>query len=315
MTTHVIVNPAAGNGSTWRRWGRLESQVRAALGPCEIEITGCPGDATTRVRAALRAGAGRIVVVGGDGTVHEAVNGFFREGRAINPAATLGVLPTGTGSDLARSIGLPGDDAGRIAVLARGVTKRIDLGRVRFLGGDNREQTRLFINVSSLGLSARVTAKVAAATTLKRFGGPFAYGILALGALIGHRNIDLRLRYDDGEAEELRCALVAACNGRYCGGGLMMAPDADPGDGRFDVVRFGDIGFCDGVMWIRRLYKGEHLAHPHIELRRCGRLVAEAVDPSATVALEADGEPLGRLPAEIDIMPGALQMIVGDGGG
>ncbi len=315
MTTYVIVNPAAGNGRTWRRWDRLEGEVRAALGPCEVELTGYPGDATARTRAALRAGAGRIIVVGGDGTVNEAVNGFFREGAAVNPAATLGVLPTGTGSDLARSLGLPGDDAGRIAVLARGVTGRIDLGRVRFRGGDDREQTRLFINVSSLGLSARVTAKVAAAKTLKRLGGPFAYGVLALGALMSHRNIDLRLRYDDGEAEELRCALVAACNGRYCGGGLMMAPDADPGDGRFDVVRFGDIGFWDGVMWIRRLYKGEHLAHPHIEMRRCSRLQAEAVDPSVAVALEADGEPLGRLPAEIDIVPGALQVIVGEGSG
>lgn len=315
MTTHVIVNPAAGDGRTWRRWDRLEGAVRAALGPCEVAFTGFPGDATARVRAALGAGAGRIVVVGGDGTVHEAVNGFFREGSAVNAAATLGILPTGTGSDLARSLGLPGDDAGRIAVLGRGLTRRIDLGRVRFLGGDEREKTRLFINVSSLGLSARVAAKVAAAKTLKRLGGPFAYGVLGLGALMSHRNIDLRLRYDGGEAEVSRCALVAVCQGRYCGGGLMMAPDADQGDGRFDVVRFGDVGFLDGVMWIGRLYKGEHLAHPHIELRRCARLEAEAVDPSVAVALEADGEPLGRLPAEIDILPGALQVIVGDGGG
>ncbi|MFQ5533954.1 MAG: diacylglycerol/lipid kinase family protein [Sphingomonadales bacterium] len=312
MTIHVIVNPASRNGGTLRRWHKLAPKIEATLGRFKTEFTERPGHATELARQALKAGAGRIIVVGGDGTLHEVVNGFFEHGAPINPHAVLGLLPIGTGADFARSLGLPKHPEAQIGVLHQARTRRIDVGLVRCRDEDGEPYQRYFANLSSFGLSARVAGAVNSAKLPKRLGGPFAYALPALQALVSHHNSRLRLTFDGGRMQELTSAFVVAANGRYCGGGLKLAPESELADGQLDVIVVGDIGVLDGVAYIGRVYKGTHLRHPKIDQYRTTRLVAEALDPAIPVAIEADGEAFGALPAEIEILPRALKVIVAE---
>ena len=313
MTTHFIVNPASANGRTGRRWAALAAKLEAALGPFEAHLTQHPGHATDLARRALGAGAGRIVVVGGDGTVSEVVNGLLAAGAEVNPSVPLGLVAMGTGCDFARTAMLPRDLEGQISALRKMRIRRLDAGVVGYAGEGGVRGQRYFANVASFGLSARVAQEVNGARMPKRLGGPFAYALPALRALASHRNSLLRLSFDGNDFEELRGAFVVAAIGRYCGGGLMLAPHADAADGLLDVITVGDVGLWDGVTYIGRVYRGTHLSHPEISERRVRRLKAVAADPAVPVALEADGEFLGVLPAEIEIIPGALDVIVGDG--
>lgn len=314
MTTCVIVNPASRNGRTGKRWEKLSGRLRDALGGFETRITTAPGHATEHARGALKAGAGRIISVGGDGTLSEIVNGFFEHGEPVNPKAVLGVMPAGTGSDFARSLDLPRNQAGCIAALKRARTRAIDIGVLEYQGLDGDRRRRYFANVTSFGLTGQVARAVQDARWPKRLGGPFAYAAPAIKALANHNNTALRLRFDGGEKWELTSAFIVAANGRYCGGGLKIAPDARLANGALDVVIAGDISGWDGLAWIGRLYRGTHMAHPRISFRRATGFTVEAIDPEAVVAVEADGEPLGKLPAKVGIMRRAIEVIVGGGG-
>jgi YegS/Rv2252/BmrU family lipid kinase len=303
--TVVVVNPNSQGGNVGRRWAHLADQIRREV-PFEEVMTKGPGDATALTRDALRAGATRVVALGGDGTINEVVNGFFEDGKAIAPDAALGYLPQGTGGDFRKTVGVPKDFAEAVACLARDHRRRIDVGRLDLTTHAGGKAIRMFANIASFGMSGQVDHAVN--DSKKRFGS-LSFFWATTKTTFRYKNQRVRLRFDDDkDAVDLTINTVAVANGRYFGGGMMIAPDAQVDDGLFDVVAMGDLGLRELVMNSRRVYKGTHLSLDKVSVRRAKVVHAE---PAAgdTVELDVDGETPGVLPARFTILPRALDVV------
>lgn len=303
LRTLVIVNPRSRNGATGRRWAGLEAQIRSALGPVESEVTRGPRDAERLAREAVRSGVERLLVAGGDGTLGEVVSGLL--GAGLGGYAELGMLPLGTGSDYARSLGVPRELEAALECIAAGQTRRVDAGRVRFRGQRGEERVACFANVASFGISGLVDQIVNRSS--KFLGGRVSFLLAALRAILRFRSERIALRVDGELVEDAPLVLATAANGRWFGAGMHVAPRASLDDGLFDVVVVKDLSKPALLMKLPRLYAGTHLEDPAVRLVR-GRIV-EADAAPGRVPLELDGEPLGTLPARFEVLPGALRVI------
>ena len=314
----VIVNPNSQGGALGRRWHELADSIRRAL-PFEDVHTRAPGDATRLAREALRGGAEVVAAVGGDGTINEVANGFFDDGgEPVAPAAAMAVLPFGTGGDFVRTVRIPKDFAKAVAVLARGRTRRIDVGRidhVRHERDGGGRAVRMFVNIGSFGLSG-VTDRYANQSK-KRFGGKLSFFAATTRAMLAYDNQRVRITFDDkpADAVDLTISTVAVANGRYFGGGMHIAPDAEVDDGYFDVVAMGDMGLKDFLLHGRRVYAGTHLTMPKVSHRRARVVKAEPASTGQVVELDVDGETPGVLPATFRVVPRALNLIVPEANG
>lgn len=299
--TLVIVNPASAAGRTERTLPRLEAQLRAAIGDYDCVWTKGPRDAERLAREAVRAGVERVVVAGGDGTAAEVVSGLL--GAALGAYAEVAFLPLGTGADFHRTLEIPRDPGAAIARLASGKGRRIDVGKVRYVGADGAERTSHFLNVASAGLSGVVTRHVRGS---KALGARLAFLFGTLAGLVRFQPPSVRLRADGVEVFRGEIALAAAANGRYFGGGMHVAPTARPDDGLLDLVVIPALGKRVLVASLPRLYQGTHLSVPGVVLHRARRI---ELDPLGEPALgEIDGEPVARLPMTVEVVPGALQV-------
>jgi len=304
--TTVIVNPKSQGGRLGKRWSELADTIGRAF-PFDEALTRAPGDATRLTREALRAGAERVVAIGGDGTVNEVVNGFFDEGGApIAPEASFALLPFGTGGDFRRTFGLPTEPAAAARVIAEHRRRRIDVGRLSFTSTSGERVQRMFANIASFGVSGVVDRLVNESG--KRFGR-LSFMLATARATWSYRNQRVQLTFDGADRVESTINTVAVANGRYFGGGMLVAPDAEVDDGQFDVIAMGDFGFADLVKSGRRLYQGTHIAMDKVTARRARVVEAEGVEPGAVIELDVDGESPGRLPARFELLPGALWMV------
>jgi YegS/Rv2252/BmrU family lipid kinase len=311
--TVVVVNPKSQNGALGRRWPELSRVLHREMGAFESMMTQGPGDATRLAREALSGGADVVVAVGGDGTIHEVVNGFFdAEERPVRPGAALGIIPFGTGGDFRKTVKLPKEleDAGRL--IARGRRKTIDVGSLRYRAGGVRgaESRRLFINIASFGIGGLVDQIVNGSS--KALGGRVAFLMGTARAALRYRNQRVRLVFDGDEEQFLEVTInnVAVANGQYFGGGMHIAPRAELDDGQFDVVTLGDLSPMDFLRDGHRVYRGAHLDMDKISWRRARRVDARPIDASENVLLDVDGEALGALPASFTVLPRAIDLIV-----
>jgi YegS/Rv2252/BmrU family lipid kinase len=307
MKPVVILNPAAGAGRAGRAFEDARRTLEAGLGPVEVRATERPGHAADLARAALASGAGRILVAGGDGTLHEVVNGWFRDGLPVNPAAALGLLPCGTGSDFARTLGLPRDPTAAAAAIARAAPRPLDAGRFRSRGPGGAPRDGWFVNNLGFGIGG-VVAAIANASP-KWLGGFASFFLATVRAFQVWRDRAVRLDLD-GVPRQARITLCSVCNGRTAGGGMVLGPDASPFDGRLDLALMEGLRLHDFLGRFRYLYGGLPLQDPRISRLRVSTLRAEATDGAGPVPITADGEDGGYLPVEITVMPGALRMLV-----
>jgi diacylglycerol kinase (ATP) len=308
MRTHFIVNPASRNARTYRVWQEIRPLIEDAIGKIAISVTQEQGDGEACARAAILAGAQRIIVVGGDGTISEVVNGFFESGEAINPAAMLGVLPMGTGSDLARSLDFGGTIEDQIAVIKGDYAKPVDVGHVRYRDNATANKNRYFINIASMGLTGEVVGAVNRGQAAKSLLGSNSYALAAMKVLLLHKNIPMRVVADGTEVARGKIAAVAVMNGRFCGGGMQLSPMAKLDDGRLEAIIIGDVSVLDLMLNIKGLYAGTYLPHPKIQHVTCDELQVSPLE-EAKVSLEADGEALGRLPAVVTVLPKAIKTL------
>jgi YegS/Rv2252/BmrU family lipid kinase len=307
--TLLVVNPQSQNGALGRKWPELGRLIRRELGSFEESFTRQAGDATTLTRAALRDGVEMVVAIGGDGTINEVVNGFFEDGEPVSPDAALGILPYGTGGDFRKTALIPKDMARASAILARFKTRRIDVGRLDYSERSGTTTTRMFVNIASFGISGEVDEEVNAAS--KWMGGRLTFMLAT--AKVGLRYEPKRVRLvfdgDDARAVDTTINTLVVANGRYFGGGMFIAPNAELDDGLFDVVSIGDMSFAESIRHGRRLYKGTHLGLEKVHERRARRVHAESIDGSE-VLLDVDGEAPGMLPATFTIVPQSLKLVV-----
>ncbi len=314
MRTFVVINPASGGGRTGRAARAIAEAIARRSGETAVALTGKPGDATDLARRAIEGGFESIVAVGGDGTANEVVNGFFRDGRAINPEASLSLVTSGTGGDFRRTLGLEAGVERAIERLTAATPKRVDVGRVRFVDPQGRPAERLFLNIASFGLSGEVMERVNRARITKRLGSRVAFGWNSVRAILALRAPAVRLKaFDASDAgvidEEIAVAQAAICNGRYFGGGMMIAPDALPDDGLFDVVVIAGVTRREMIARLDELYKGAHVKDPKVRVFRAARVIAApAAGGGRPIRMEIDGEGGAILPATFEIAPKALKI-------
>jgi diacylglycerol kinase (ATP) len=306
----VVMNPASAGGRTLRRWPATLRALRTAGIEFEVYRTTEPGDATHAVRAALTSGCRTVVVVGGDGTLNEVVNGFFAEaGTPIGGDAVLGLLPSGTGGDFRRAVGIPRDLDAAAQLIALRSVRHIDAGRIEFAGG----QRRFFVNIADCGMGGEVVARV---NRSRYKAGGVRGSAMFLGAslatLLGY--VARRARIElDGTILERTVRSVVMANGLYFGGGMRVAPGAVLDDGQFDVVIIGDTGRTRALTGIPSLYRGRHLNRAEVEVYRA-RVVRVTCD-GEPMLFDVEGEQVGTTPATLTCLPEAITLCAANSGG
>jgi YegS/Rv2252/BmrU family lipid kinase len=242
------------------------------------------------------------VVVGGDGTVHEAVNGLLASGRAAD--VELAVLPRGTGKDFVRSLRIPRDVGGAIDVAREGRARTIDAGRARFRAWDGTEGEAYFANFAGAGISGAIARR--ANVSSKALGGRVSFFWATTAVFLGWKSASVTADVD-GERRSGQMFEVLAMNGDYAAGGMWVTPQAEPDDARLDVLLIGDVTKTDFLRTFPKIYRGRHLSHPKIDLLH-GATVS--VDADVPLPIVLDGEQPGTTPARFEIVPGALRVRV-----
>jgi diacylglycerol kinase (ATP) len=315
---HIVVNPQAGRGAVGRAWPAVRGVLDAGGAEYDVTITEQPGHGVAAARRAVEEGCTFVVAVGGDGTVHEVVNGLMGDEGPRNPATVLGVVAAGSGCDFVKTFGLPQDPTDAAGhLLGDTLWGKIDVGRIRCAGRDGTPHTRWFANIAEAGIGAEV---VDAASRMPKWLGGRVYKLAALKAIAGFKpkTAPIRIhgretRGKHGEDETLadverdqRFSMLVVANGQFFGGGMRVAPRAAPGDGLFDVqLSHGPRG--EAVKAMQKMFRGEHIPSPFIEEFLGSRVEVAGDDP---ILIEADGEVVGTTPAVFDIVPGAIPMKV-----
>lgn len=290
--TFVILNPNSGKG----RGGRLEPQIRQAFARqgAEFGLTQGPGDEERLAQHAIEDGFDRIVAVGGDGTTSNVGHTIVASGRP----ASLGLVPGGTGCDLARSLDIPQNDIERCAeIVGAGKTKAIDVGRV---------ENRHFLNVAGFGFDIAVLER---SFRVKWLRGELLYLYCALLEMKAYPGFALKSTLDGEPGPQGTHMMVIVANAKKFGGGFVIAPQASLDDGRLDVVSFGDLGFFARLKAMGALMKGQHGGLPGIAAGRAARAVFEFDTPPS---FETDGEwrQAKDRSLVIETLPRALSVLV-----
>jgi YegS/Rv2252/BmrU family lipid kinase len=299
-----LVNPASANGSTGRRWPELAHQAAEAGVSGETLLSSRPGEIADLAEQAARGGAATVVVVGGDGTVNETVNGLMRVAGEGGRLPVLGVLPRGTGTDFARTFGIPSDVTAAMATVRDGKVGEIDVGRVEFRGWDGSQAVAYFANVASAGMSGAVAQRANASS--KALGGKMSFLAATLAVFARWKPSEVEVDVDGEPRAGLMYDVIVA-NCRFLAGGMKMTPEATPDDGLFDVLLIGNITRRDLALTLPKVYRGTHLPHPKAELLRGRSVVVRSATP---LPIELDGEQPGTTPVRFEVVPAALRLRV-----
>lgn len=299
----LIVNPVSAGGSTGRKWPAIEARLRTSLPSFTVLRTEFREHATQLTREALRSGHDCIVSVGGDGTHHEVLNGFYDGNMPLAPSARLAIIPNGTGSDLARTLGIGSTDEAITSLVAQQVRK-VDVGRASFTRFDGTPGLRYFLNVADFGIGGAVVERVNRSGHYK--GGKLAYFVAIVQTLLSYRSPQLRLQIDGEEFDE-RMLNVIMAKGKYYGGGIHVARDAELDNGRFEVLIINSISALTAFRYLHTFYDGSFVEIERLVRRRqATRIVASS---SERVLIDLDGEAPGQLPLVVELLPSALNLV------
>ncbi len=292
MKACCILNPHAGTA------GDAEA-VRNGLrhlGDVTFYLTQHAGEAQRLAREAVASGCDLVVAAGGDGTINEVVNGLAGD----FGQARLGIIPLGTGNDFVRSINVPTDLDAALEVLSAGQTQAIDVVRV------TSDEQRYFINVSAGGFSGLVDEKLTA--EMKRAWGPLAYLRSAAMALPDLTDYHTYLTFDEEEQHEVDTYNIVVANARFVAGGIPIAPQADLRDGLVDVMIVPAASLSQIALLVPKILLGQHLDDERILFRRARKL---RIDSQPKMWFNADGELVGNEPSTFEVIPGAVNVVVG----
>ncbi|KAL0671939.1 hypothetical protein Bca4012_034643 [Brassica carinata] len=274
-----VVNPQGANGRTAKEWKKLLPYLRSRLGEdCNIceSLTSGPSHAIDITREGW--------AVGGDGTLHEVVNGFFWEGEPVGNLNSEGSHSAALADSVRKN-----DPCEAVERIAKGIRSRVDVGVI----GQEGRDSHYFINVADVHLSAKAGFY---ASKYKKFGN-LCYVIGALQAFMGHHNRDMRIKVNGGEWE-VYPQVTALCvgNAKYFSGGMKITPNADPGNGNLEVVVLQDFKWYDFILKLHKLYNGTHLSVNNVSSRSVQSIEVEEISESGSIYVQSDGEHLGFLP-------------------
>ncbi len=299
LKTRVIVNPESNRGRTRKRWGEIREGLRHFVREFKYDFTEKPLHATDLARQAIKDGTELVIGVGGDGTMNEIANGFYEDRRMINPEATLGLVPSGTGCDLIKSLSIPAGLKGALQVITDAPSVRMDVGRVRYRTNEGLEDDRFFLNIADFGLGGEVVREVTERRLQRKAS---SYVRCLVTTMARYKNKRVRIRVDGERLPDGEYLIGAIANGRIFGKGMKVAPDARLDDGLFDAVLIRGFRFLEFCRHGWKLMNGSHITHPKVSVVR-GRRIEAWADDGEDVLLELDGDQLGRLPATFEIVP------------
>lgn len=302
----VIVNPNAGRRKGEKDWLEIAALLNAEGIRFTNVFTEHPNHAVKLARKYVEAGFRKIIVVGGDGTLNEVVNGVFTQNKYPTKDIILAMIPVGTGNDWGRSFNIPSGYKEAIQLIGRMHTRIQDVGKVHYMNNELPKH-RHFINMAGLGFDAMVAKRT---NKVKQEGksGPFSYLISLFTSLISYNDSKVNVTVDD---EELNANVftmsVAIC--KFNGGGMMQAPNAIPDDGLFDVTVITRVSRFLVIRSVKKLYDGSYLKMPQVKTFRGEKVQIESNPP---MFLETDGESLGHTPMSFEVIPLSIQVVVGD---
>jgi diacylglycerol kinase (ATP) len=297
----LIANERAGRGGVGRALPEVCKHLDARGLEYEIKRTEGAGHATQLARTSLQDGVTFLVAVGGDGTVHEVVNGMIEHDRPVRSDAVLGVVAAGTGSDFIRTFGLPNLPGHAVVHLDGPEAFPIDIGKVTYEHAGERT-VRYFPNIAEAGLGA---AALARAHRLPRLLGRMSYLFAFWLTVRKFKAAKVKVDLVDKEYEGWMNNLVVA-NGQFFGGGMKIAPKAVPTDGLLDI-QVEHARKREAIALIPKVYKGQHLPHPDILEAKRARVSITADPP---LPIEADGEVLGQTPATFEVLRDVIRLKV-----
>lgn len=300
----VVVNPVAAGGRAGRLWDRLEPGLRSAFPSLLVRHTSAPGDAE---QFALQWGrehpAGTLLAVGGDGTVHETVNGWWQAGGA----GRFGIIPAGSGNDFARNAGLPLDPDQAARRLHSATVRPSDLGRLTFRDSAGNTRSRVFLNSLSLGVSVRANRLAHRIPAVRP--GRLRYGLGALAALLSPEHTRYLLRDESGLLFDGTALNLTVANGASFGGGMPISPASSPRDGTLELVVLRPMHAPRAALALSRLQRGTHLGMPEARVTQLRGALSIALD-QATWRAECDGQELeGTGALTLDVLPGSLALL------
>ncbi len=301
----LIANPKAGAGRAGRNLGALQTALSNAGATFDVQTTSSRGEATTLVRKALADGVRGVGVVGGDGTLNEAINGFFDErGAALPTSAWFAPFPAGTGGDFCRSLRIPTKIEAMVAHITRANARPIDLGWAEYTLENGEKEGRAFLNIASFGLSAVVDRAIERLP--KQIGGRATYFVGALLGMTRYKPAPIAVSVDGEIERETEALTFAIANAEFFGGGMHIAPGALIDDGLLDIVGLEHVSKLRSIAMSSAIYSGRILSEPGITHRRARRFAARTLDPAVRIHVEMDGEAPGQLPATFEVRPRAL---------
>jgi YegS/Rv2252/BmrU family lipid kinase len=306
QTAHAIVNPASGHGRSAKTWPPLKRQLEGLGLRIEEHRTRGPGDATVIARQLLQRGARELIVVGGDGTLNEAVNGYLdQDGHPLIRDAVLTIVPCGTGRDFPRLFGLH-RPAQVTSVLRDGEICRVDVGVMEYREPSGRPARRFFVNMADAGLGAETAAWVSGSHKL--LGGFLTYFLGATRTILSYRGRPLDLWVDGKLVHHGPALMVALANGRFHAGGMRIAPMASVTDGLLEVFVLQDVSRWQVLTsLLPAVYRGAHLGHPAVEHWTAQRVEIRSPEP---IRIEMDGEQPGTTDVLASVVRQALSLRV-----
>jgi|Deesub1362B_J571_1020462.scaffolds.fasta_scaffold00609_17 YegS/Rv2252/BmrU family lipid kinase len=299
MKTRIIVNPESDRGKTANRWKKIKEALKYYLKEFKYEFTEKPLQAIELTRESIKEGFNFIVGVGGDGTLNEIANGFFEENKIINPEATMGIIPSGTGCDFIKSLNIPKKIKNALEIIKSGTPSLIDIGKVIFKDHFGKRIERYFLNVADFGLGGEVVKRVNE-KRMERKASSYLKELIF--TMLKYKNKRLRILVDGKKLPEDEYLIGAIANGKVFGGGMKIAPEARLNDGLFDFLIIKGFTFFEFLRHGWKVFLGTHLTHPKVNLIK-GRKIQVECEESEKVLLELDGEQPGILPAEFEIVP------------
>ena len=294
--TIFIVNPVSANGRTSRSWEKLEKDLRKKGYIFDVDYTRRPMHAVDLTRNALEKGFERVIAVGGDGTFNEVINGFYLDGEKISKSAALSVLPMGTGGDFSRYLNNKNDANYIYHLLEQDHKNACDIVHARFTGWDGKPIERYYLNIFDTGIGSATCYYINQKS--KALGGFLSFLSATLYTLATYKNQYLTVKVNGTVVFQGKSAVTAVANGKFFGGGVMIAPHAKIDDGLLDIVIIEDLNKLEFLKNLPKAYKGEHLTHPQVQYFQ-GETVS--IQSDEKLLLELDGESPGYGDTELEI--------------
>jgi diacylglycerol kinase (ATP) len=300
MRTLLVVNPAAGHGRGEKCFRALEPRLLKEIPGLEVRRSEYAGHAVEIGRAAADEGIPRIICLGGDGTPYEVLTGLYSGGKPPG-LREIGLIPAGTGNSFLRDFGVVTADQALDNILG-GKRREVDL--VEFEYADKGKRVRRYsLNILGVGLIADILKLTN--ERLKGLGS-LGYSLAVLLRLV--KGMDNRIDIEaDGRSWTVRDSALVISNSKYTGGKMMIAPMADPADGRADLVVFREVNRREIIAIFRGVFAGTHIGHPKVEATAAAEMSVEGTPP---LQIMADGELLGHTPLRVKVLPKELTILV-----